>query len=58
MSSPRPVRVMIVDNNPSVSQGLSTFLETITDMEVVAEASYGVEAIKRCTIDWGGCDLK
>ncbi len=48
MSSPRTVRVMIVDDNPSVLQGLSTFLETITDMEVVAKASYGVEAIERC----------
>lgn len=48
MSNPRPIRVMIVDDNPSVTQGLSTFLESKTDVEVVADASYGVEAIERC----------
>jgi two-component system, NarL family, response regulator LiaR len=40
--------VMIVDDHPMVRQGLRTFFSTCGDIEVVAEAGNGLEALRRC----------
>jgi two-component system, NarL family, response regulator LiaR len=39
------IRVMVVDDHDIVRTGLCSYLDTIDDMEVVAEASNGEEAI-------------
>lgn len=46
MLNPQHIRFMIVDPNPSVQEGLATFLGTMTDMSLIASASNGSEAIK------------
>lgn len=40
-----PVRVLIVDDHPVVRSGLHALLDTATDLEVVAEAGSGEEAL-------------
>jgi len=42
------IRVMIVDDHAVVRSGLSTFLMTCDDMELVGEASSGEQAIRLC----------
>jgi len=42
----KKISVIIVDDHAVVRQGLSTFLELQGDIEVVAEASNGIEAIE------------
>ena len=49
MSSIKPIRVMIVDDHAVVRTGLSTFLMTTSDMELVGEAANGEQALKLCT---------
>ncbi|MBI4321289.1 MAG: response regulator transcription factor [Chloroflexi bacterium] len=41
------ISVMIVDDHPVVRQGLRSMLANAKDIEVVAEASTGVEALRR-----------
>ena len=41
-----PIRLLVVDDHPVVRQGLVALLRTVTDMEVVAEASGAEEAVK------------
>jgi NarL family two-component system response regulator LiaR len=41
----RPIRVMLVDDHAMVRDGLKVFLSNYADMEVVAEAEDGAEAI-------------
>ncbi|MGE5225037.1 MAG: response regulator [Omnitrophica WOR_2 bacterium] len=43
----RTIRVMLVDDHDMVRTGLKSFLETQGEMEVVAEAGSGIEAITR-----------
>lgn len=46
----RPIiRVMVVDDHGIVRGGLSTFLMTCEDMELVGEAANGEQAIKLCS---------
>jgi PAS domain S-box-containing protein len=45
--SRRSWRILLVDDHAMVRQGLRKILETYTDVEVVAEASNGEEAIRR-----------
>ena len=42
---PDPIRVLIADDHPVVRQGLRGFLETYADIQVVAEAKNGAEAV-------------
>ena len=42
----RPVRVLIVEDQALVRQGLSTLLELEEGLEVVGEAADGVEALE------------
>jgi NarL family two-component system response regulator LiaR len=48
MSEHKPIRVMVVDDHLVVRQGFSTFLKAFKDLEMVGEASNGVEAVQRC----------
>ena len=48
MSEPTPIRIMIVDDHLMVRDGLRTFLSSYDDLEVVAEAKDGAQAIELC----------
>ncbi len=48
MSSNHGIRVMIVDEHPMVRRGLAAFLATTPDLELVAEARDGEDAILQC----------
>jgi NarL family two-component system response regulator LiaR len=43
-----PIRVMIVDDQPVVRSGLAAFLLAYDDLELVAEASNGEQAVGLC----------
>jgi DNA-binding NarL/FixJ family response regulator len=45
------IRVLVVDDHPLVRLGLSSLLRTAADIEVVAEAADGGEAIERVRAD-------
>ncbi len=47
-SQPAPIRVMIVDDHTVVRGGLATFLLAYDDLELVGEASNGLEALTVC----------
>ena len=47
-SQPQPIRVMIVDDHALVRSGLGTFLLVFADLELVAEAGSGEEALQLC----------
>ena len=48
MSEPTPIRIMIVDDHSMVRDGLKAFLANHDDLEVVAEAEDGAQAIDLC----------
>jgi NarL family two-component system response regulator LiaR len=48
MNESRPIRVMIVDDHTVVRGGLRFFLLAFDDIELVAEASSGEEALRLC----------
>ncbi len=48
MSASESIRVMIVDDHSMVRRGLSTILKVRPELELVAEASNGKEAIRLC----------
>ena len=43
-----PIRVMLVDDHAMVRRGLATFLRVQEDLELVAEANNGQEALRMC----------
>jgi two-component system, NarL family, response regulator LiaR len=48
LSQPSRIRVMIVDDHEIARSGLSFCLRTIEDIQLVAEASSGPEALRKC----------
>ena len=42
------IRVVLVDDHHVVRQGLRTYLESFSDLEVVGESSSGEEALRLC----------
>ena len=48
MTETRQIRLMIVDDHRVVRSGLSAFLLAYDDLELVAEASGGEEAVRLC----------
>lgn len=48
MSEQTPIRVMLVDDHAVVRSGLAAFLLAYEDLELVAEASDGAEAVRLC----------
>ena len=48
MNTPHTIRVMLVDDHNVVRSGLATFLRAYDDLELVAEAKNGLEAIGLC----------
>ena len=48
MNKTKPIQVMIVDDHGMVRRGLAAYLQSDPDIEVVAEASDGQEAIQLC----------
>lgn len=56
-----PIRVLLVDDDPMVRTGLKFLLDSAADLEVVAEAGDGDEAVVACrvqTIDVVLMDLR
>lgn len=48
MPEEQAIRVLVVDEHPMVRRGLGSFLRTASDLELVAEARDGEEAILQC----------
>lgn len=48
MNTSQAIRVMLVDDHNVVRSGLATFLKAYDDLELVAEAKNGLEAVKLC----------
>lgn len=48
MKDPRCIRVMLVDDHAVVRSGLAAFLLAFDDLEFVAEAADGEEALRKC----------
>jgi len=48
MSQSNPIRVMLVDDHAVVRSGLGAFLLAFDDLELVAEAGGGEEAVRLC----------
>jgi DNA-binding NarL/FixJ family response regulator len=48
IKTPMPVNVIIADDDPVIIQGLSMILSARDDIEVIAEARDGAEAVKLC----------
>jgi NarL family two-component system response regulator LiaR len=48
MNNTQNIRVMLVDDHNVVRSGLATFLRAYDDLELVAEARNGFEAVKLC----------
>jgi NarL family two-component system response regulator LiaR len=51
MNETKPIRVMIVDDHGMVRRGLAAYLVSAHDVEVVAEARDGQEAIRICEVE-------
>jgi len=47
------LRILLADDHPVVRQGLKTFFATQPDLEVVAEAATGAEAVARAPLRSG-----
>ena len=48
MSQQQPIKIMIVDDHLMIRDGLKVFLSLYEDIEIVAEAGDGQQAIDRC----------
>jgi DNA-binding NarL/FixJ family response regulator len=47
MSDPIPIRVLSVDDHPLLNQGIAALINSQSDMQLVAQASSGGEAIEK-----------
>src|SRR5260370_16889887 len=47
VTSPSPIRVLAADDHPLIRAGLVAFLATEPDLQVVAEAANGEEALEK-----------
>ena len=45
-SSPSPIRVLVVDDHPLIREGIAALIDTQPDVQLVAEASTGRQAIE------------
>ena len=50
MDKTKPIKVMLVDDHSMVRRGLITILKNEPDLEVIAEARDGREAIEQCEV--------
>ena len=48
MTSNRPIRIILVDDHRHVHKAVSTILDTVEDIDLVAQGSNGLEAIELC----------
>ncbi len=48
MTTPQPIRVLLVDDHEMVRRGLGVFLGAFDDLELVGEAANGAEAVQMC----------
>src|SRR5207245_1478625 len=48
MTTTKPIRVLIADDHAMVRSGLAAFLMASDDLELVGEASNGLEAVRVC----------
>ncbi|MGE5378080.1 MAG: response regulator [Bacteroidota bacterium] len=48
ISSPQPIRVMLVDDHAMVRRGLAAFLKVFDDLQLAGEAESGETAIQLC----------
>jgi len=48
MANPNPIRVMVVDDHGMIRRGLAAYLKSMSDLELVAEARDGQDAIEVC----------
>ena len=48
MTTPQPIRVMLVDDHTMVRRGLATFLQVSDNLELVGEADNGETAVELC----------
>lgn len=46
-STPRPITVLVVDDHPLMREGITSVIQAVTDVVVIAEASNGHEAIEQ-----------
>ena len=44
-----PIRILLVDDHPILRQGLAAVLNSEEDLEVIAEAGDGLEAVSKAT---------
>jgi DNA-binding NarL/FixJ family response regulator len=48
MLPPRPIQVLVADSHEMVRSGLALLLEIFDDLELVGEASNGIETLRLC----------
>jgi DNA-binding NarL/FixJ family response regulator len=48
MTEARPIRVMVVDDHDVVRRGLQVFLLAFDDLQLIAEAANGEDAVATC----------
>ena len=48
MNQENPIRILLVDDHEMVRKGLSVFIESFSDLELVGEAENGKEALQAC----------